>query len=73
MPALELLANDGLSCRVDAVNLKDILGDVETEGGDRGKLLQVGSSEPLVASAATDSPAQSRREEPSTTSYADEL
>src|SRR5215470_17452740 len=40
---LELTANNNIAIRIDAVNLKNRLGDIETGGGDR--LHSPGSSE----------------------------
>jgi hypothetical protein len=66
------ISNDNVAIGVDAMDLEHRLGDVETDRGRRGDLPHAGSSEALVASAATDSPALSRRgEEPSTASEAE--
>src|SRR6266436_2365383 len=35
MPALELAADDHTACRIDAVDLKNLLGNIETNRRDR--------------------------------------
>src|ERR1019366_6764482 len=66
LAAAKLLSDDDLLCRIDAVNLEHVLGDIQT---DRGNLHVVGSS-PVIRPTNHPMAPRCRERAPSTTSIA---